>query len=123
VTAPAGGATGLVPGATTDVTISAQHGHERPTATVLGANMTIKSLTIADTVNAFRPQCRRQHPDDHPSDPGAGITMNTAVPASAIAANVALGADQTWTNNSANGLTVGGVVSGGYGLTKAGPAR
>jgi fibronectin-binding autotransporter adhesin len=46
--------------------------------------------------------------------------MNASVPASTIAARVALGADQTWTNDSANPLTVSGVVSGAFGLTKAG---
>ena len=39
------------------------------------------------------------------------------MPASTIAANVGLGANQTWTNNSSNPLTVSGGLSGGGALT------
>jgi len=52
---------------------------------------------------------------------GNGINMDSAAGALTISANVALGGNQTWTNNSTtNSLTVSGQVSGGFSLTKAG---
>jgi autotransporter-associated beta strand protein len=108
----------LVPGAATEVFISSSAVTTAPTATVLGANMTIASLTIADTVNGLV-----LNSDGNTLTIGtpAGLTMKANVPASVIAAKVALGTDQTWTNDSPETLTVSGVVSGGANtLTKAG---
>ena len=118
VTAVGGGATGVTPGSTTDVTFSATTIATVPTATVLGANMTIKGLTLADTVNAVA-----LNADGNTLTIGTdGITVNSTAQGGTIAAGVALGTGQTWTNNSSNGLTVSGVISGGGGnaLTTAG---
>jgi autotransporter-associated beta strand protein len=120
VTAAGGGATALVPGAGADLTISATTPTLAPTATVLGSNMTIKSLTIADTTNGLGLNADGNTLTITPASAATGITMNASVPASSIAANVALGANQTWTNDSANGLAVSGIVSGAFSLTKAG---
>jgi len=87
------------------------------TSSTLGADMTLRSLTIADTAVGLSLTA-----DGHTLaiTNSAGITVNSSVPASTIGANVALGADQTWTNDSANTLTVSGGVSGAFALTKAG---
>ncbi len=82
--------------------------------------MTIKTLTIADTTNGLGLNADGNTLTITPASAADGIIMAASVPASAIAANVALGAAQTWTNNSANGLSVSGVVSGAFALTKAG---
>jgi autotransporter-associated beta strand protein len=110
----------LVPGSGADVFIPATAPAVAATATTLGANMTIKSLTIADTANGLSLDADGNTLTITPGVATAGITMNANVPASTIAAKVALGASQTWTNDSAAPLTVSGVVSGAFGLTKAG---
>ena len=55
---------------------------------------------------------------------GTGIVMLSGAAASTISANIALGGNQTWTNNSANLLTIGGTsgntLSGNYNLTLTG---
>ncbi|CAN5493615.1 hypothetical protein BH10PLA1_BH10PLA1_00940 [soil metagenome] len=123
VTSASGGATALVPGAGADLTISANTVVSAPTAangTVLGADMTIKTLTIADTTNGLGLNADGYTLTITPSSSTTGITVNASVPASTIASNVILGGNQTWTNNSGNALTVSGVVSGASSLTKAG---
>ena len=116
-----GGATqALVPGPGADVVISNTIPVVAATATTLGASMTIKSLTIADTTNGLSLNADGNTLTITPDAATNGIVMHANVPASVIGANVALGADQTWTNHSANALTVSGTVSGGFALTKAG---
>jgi fibronectin-binding autotransporter adhesin len=107
----------LVPSTNANVYISATSPTVIPANTVLGDNMSIKSLTIQDTVNGLNLTA-----DGNTLMVGAGgIAMNASVPASTIGARVALGAAQTWTNNSANPLTFNGaVIPGGNTLTKAG---
>lgn len=106
----------LVPGSSTDVVISATLPGLAPTNTVLGADMTINSLTISDTTNGLGLtgdgyQLRTL---------AGGITMDASVPASTIGARVFPDGDQTWTNQSANPLTVSGVISGSSAITKSG---
>jgi autotransporter-associated beta strand protein len=120
VTAAAGGATGVVPGPDANVVISADSITTAPTATVLGASMTVKTLTISDTTNGLGLKADGSTLTITPTDANTGITVDASVPASQIAADVALGAAQRWTNNSANPLTVSGAVSGSGTLTKAG---
>ena len=109
----------LVPGSGADVFIAASP-TVAPTGTILGADMSIKTLTIQDTANGLGLNADGYTLTITPASSAVGITMNASVPASTIAANVALGASQTWTNISANSLTVSGRVSGGNDLTKAG---
>ena len=121
-----GTASAVVPGSTTDVVISSSNLGSpitpvlAATGTLLGTDMIIQSLTIADTATAFRLNADGYRLTISPIDSSTGITMNANIPASTISAIVALGASQTWTNNSGNSLTVSGAVSGGFSLTKAG---
>ena len=102
-----GSAQALVPGSGADLYISNSTVTTAPTATLLGANMSIKSLTINDTTNGLG-----LNADGYTLTVGAGgITVASSVPASTIAAPVVIGANQTWTNNSANLLTVSGGVN------------
>ena len=110
---PAGG---VVPGSACDVFFSAT-GAVQQSNVVLTADMSVNSLTFNDTT---------------PVTIGVGstLTLNSAGTgaSSAISANqsatincgVALAANSTWTVASAMSLTVGGVVSGGFSLSKAG---
>jgi autotransporter-associated beta strand protein len=110
----------LVPGATADLVFSAANSPGTMAGMTLGADMTLQSLTINNTATAFGLGADGYTLTLTPATPAGGLTLNTGVLASTIGANVALGADQTWTNNSTNTLTVSGVVSGGFSLTKAG---
>lgn len=113
---PAGTPQPLVPGGSTDAVISATAPGLPPTGTVLGADMTVNSLTIADTTHGLGLsgdgyQLRTL---------SGGITMSAGVPASSIGARLFPDGDQTWTNLSANSLTVSGVISGTSAITKSG---
>jgi autotransporter-associated beta strand protein len=92
-----------------------------PTATVLGANMTIGSLIIADTVNGLGLNDDGYFLTILPSTSSVGIAVGAGVPSSTIAERVVLGGAQTWSNNSASALTVSGGISGTGALTYAGP--
>ena len=107
---------GVVPGAACDVFFSASAAVQQANV-VLGADMSVNSLTFNDIA---------------PVTIGAGntLTLNSAGSgtASAISANqsatinsgLVLAANSTWTVANAMNLTVGGVVSGGFSLSKAG---
>ncbi|MCX6865690.1 MAG: autotransporter-associated beta strand repeat-containing protein, partial [Verrucomicrobia bacterium] len=112
-----GPVTPLVPGAGADVVISNAPVISPPTGTRLGADMTIRTLTIADTTNGLGLNADPYLLTITPANPATGITMNIGVPASTIATNIRLGASQTWTNNSANPLTVSGGVLEATALT------
>jgi autotransporter-associated beta strand protein len=112
----AGSAQALVPGSATNVIVSGNSPAEAPVATLLGADMTINSLTIADSVNGLG-----LNDDGYTLKLLAdGLTMTAGAAASSIAAKVGLDGDQTWTLGSANLLNVTGVLSGSSALTKAG---
>jgi fibronectin-binding autotransporter adhesin len=108
----AGTTTALVPGAAANIVISVTAPTVAPIGTTLGANMTIRSLTIADTTNGLGLNNDGNTLTLSPASATAGITMDTGVPASLIATPVALDAAQTWTNNSENPLTVSGTIGG-----------
>ncbi len=108
------GPTPLVPGVGAAVTFSAT-GAANQGAMVLGASMTIKSLTVSDT-NAVT-----LNADGNTLTIATGITVNSGAGAVTLNVPVTLGANQTWTNNSSNLLTIGGAVSlGAFNLTSAG---
>ena len=100
---------GLIPGSGASVTFGANS----TTAVTLGANMSITGLTLADTSShAFT-----LNADGNTLTIGTGgITINSGVTtASTIAASLALGGSQIWTNpntTAAKALTVSGVISG-----------
>jgi len=123
VTTAGGGATPLVPASGANVFISSTSPALAATGTVLGANMTIGTLTLSDTTNGLGLNADGNTLTIAPSSSASGITMTSGVPASTIAANVALGAAQTWSNDSGNAaLTASGVVSGTAPLTITGNA-
>jgi autotransporter-associated beta strand protein len=105
----------LSPGLGADVTVASSSG-----AATLGADMTLKSLTISDAANGLN---LNADGSTLTIAGAAGITMNNdSGTATTIAANVNLGVNQTWTNsNTNNALTISGAVSmGAFSLTKAG---
>jgi len=109
---------GLVPGSAADVTVDSSS--NAVTASVLGADMTINSLTISDNTNNFA-----LNRDGYSLTIGSGgITKNnTTTKTASIGANIVLGAAQSWSNtDTVNALSVSGVVSGGAAntLTKTG---
>jgi autotransporter-associated beta strand protein len=113
---PTGGVQALVPGADTHVIVAADSPVETPAANVLGADMTIGRLTIADAITGLQ-----LNDDGYTLKLLAdGLTTTADAAASSIAAKVGLDGDQAWTLDSANPLTVSGVVSGTSTLTKAG---
>jgi autotransporter-associated beta strand protein len=118
--ATSGGAVqSLVPGANTDVIVSSTSTTVPPVNTTLGSDMSIKSLTIADTANGLDLDAASR--DSYALTIGTGgITMQTGVPASSIGTPVILGGSQTWTNHSTNALTISGAISGNGDLTKSG---
>jgi len=109
------GATPLVPGAGATVHFSAT-GAANQSAMTLGAAMSIRNLVVNDT------SAVTLNADGHSLTiaNAAGITVNSGAGAVTLNAPVILGANQTWTNHSSNALTVGGVVSGAFSLTKSG---
>ncbi|MEI6714975.1 MAG: autotransporter-associated beta strand repeat-containing protein, partial [Verrucomicrobiota bacterium] len=113
-----GGSQALTPGPNALVTISNSTWYMAPTATVLGANMAIGGLNIADTTNGLG-----LNADGYALSVGtSGITLAASVPASSIASDLILSGSQSWTNNSGNLLNFNGgkVDTGGYLLTVAG---
>jgi fibronectin-binding autotransporter adhesin len=88
-------------------------------ATTLGQNLAIKSLTIDSNVTGAASIGGTNTLTLTPSSSSTGITVNSGT--LTISAPVALGANQTWTNNSAGTLTVSGAIAnGGNTLTLAG---
>ena len=108
----------LVPGPDTDVIISPSPS-VAPVGTTLGADMSIHGLTISDTANGLGLAASVK--DSYSLTlGGGGLTMDAGVPASLIAVPVVIAGDQTWSNSSANALTLSGPVSGEGDITKAG---
>ena len=112
--------TPLVPGAGTDVFFSAA-GATSPSAMTLGANMSIKSLSI----NApAAPETRTVTLNDDGYKltlAGAGgVTIYSGAGAVSLLPDLVLGSSQVWTNNSANLFTVGKVTNGASLLTVTG---
>lgn len=113
-----GAASGLVPGPTTDVFLSAQNRIGQDNM-LLGANMTIQSLTINGTSG---------DPVVLKGDDGKTLTITSATPittdagagSASLQGNIALSAPvATITVNSTNPLEIDGSISGGA-ITKAG---
>ncbi len=111
--------TGLVPGAAAAVTISATSATNQ-SGMILGADMTIDTLTISDTAAVSLDA------DGHAltianSAGSGGITIEALAGAAVINADIVLGGTTpTITHNGANDLVIGGVISGSGGLIKEG---
>jgi autotransporter-associated beta strand protein len=111
----------LTPGATADLIFSTSTSPGTMVGMTLGANMTVKTLTVNDTATAFGLLNDGYKLTITPGAATDGITLNAGLAASpTIGANIELGAAQTWTNNSGRTLTVSGIVSGANNLTTAG---
>ena len=110
------GATTLttLPGPTTNVFFSAT-GAQR-LSTVLGANLSVNSITF----NANSSGAVTIGGSNTLTVGAGGLTLNNNAPAATVSASsYVIAADQAWTNNSGNPLTVSANVSGGN-LTIAG---
>jgi fibronectin-binding autotransporter adhesin len=119
----------ILPNSNTNVIFTANSATNLSTA--LNQNFTINSLTFSGTGTSNTAGSTIAHGTGtnaltinaaalHGNTLGNGITVNAGSGANTISSNVALGAAQTWTNNSANALTVSGNISGGFGLTTTG---
>ncbi|MEI6713394.1 MAG: autotransporter-associated beta strand repeat-containing protein, partial [Verrucomicrobiota bacterium] len=105
----------LVPGSGAVVTFSGTSTVTAPTATVLGADMSIAGLVISDTAGLGLVA------DGNILTVGtSGVTMSSGVAASVLGAPIVLSGSQTWTNGGPNALTVSGAMSGTGMMTKAG---
>ncbi|MBU1910370.1 MAG: autotransporter-associated beta strand repeat-containing protein, partial [Verrucomicrobia bacterium] len=84
----------------------------------LNGNRTVRGLRITNTTTAIRFYNNRL------TIGRAGLVLGEAsVGAHAIASDVALGADQSWTNNSSYELSINGVLSGASALRKVGTGQ
>jgi len=120
--------TGLVPGASADVVFATGQTGKAQQSTVLGADMTVNSVTIDDatavtigagTQNNSLTLLSSSSTAGTVAAPGSAISVTANAASPTISSKVFLGSDQTW--NVANGktLTVSGIVDGNYSLTKA----
>jgi autotransporter-associated beta strand protein len=109
-----------LPGVTTDVFFNTTAPVAGNLTTTLGQNLTIKTLNFtADADSAVI--INGNTLTINPGSSSTGITIDGgAAGAVTISSTIALGAAQTWTNNSANPLTVAGAVTGAFGLAVAG---
>ena len=118
----------LTPSATTDVIFSATSPANEAN-TILGSDMTIKSLTISDT-NAIVISGSNPYPwlpgntlTISGTTGNTGLTVNAGAGKATVAANLFLtGSSQTLTVNNAGGLLVSGTLSAAYGIIKSGSA-
>ena len=110
----------LAPNSTNDLVFSTATSPGTMVGMTLGSDMSVRTLTINNTATAFGLLADGYTLTITPASSAAGITIGSSVLASTFAANVALGASQTWTNNSVNSLTVSGSVSGNFDITKQG---
>lgn len=124
-------ATGLTPGPASDVIFANGQTGKTLQNTVLGAAMTVNSVTIDDsttvtiaggTPNYLLTLLGTNATAGTVAAPGSAISVTAnANTTNTITARVLLGANQTWNVATNKTLTVSGVVDGNCSLTKAGP--
>ena len=120
VTSAGGGVTALVPGVLADVTFSANTVQTDPAATFLGADMSIKSLTIQDAVNGLNLGADAFTLTIE-NDSGADLTVASGAAAVTLDAGLVFtGATPTIVVDGSNGLSIGGTITSANGLTKTG---
>jgi autotransporter-associated beta strand protein len=121
-------ATPLTPSATADVIFANGQAGKTQQSTVLGADVTVKSVTIDDSVavtiaganGAVLTLMGTSGTAGTVASPGSAISVTANANAtSTISSMVNLGADQTWHVASGKTLAVSGIVGGNFGLTKA----
>jgi autotransporter-associated beta strand protein len=127
----AAGATdaGNVPGASTDVILSAGNRAGTAVATTLGASTTINSLTVNNgatsttinndgstlTINALADSNTASDNSYTGNPAGTGISITSGAGPVTINTPIVLGGNQSWTNASSNNFQVSNSVSGGAG--------
>ena len=118
-------ATGVVPGSTADAIFSSTTTPVQQ-STVLGADMTLKSVTFNDGTattlgggNILTLLSTVGTAGTGTAGGGSAITVTSAAANPTISANVALGASQTWNVANGKALLVSGAISGASNLTKA----
>ena len=126
---PAYTATALTPGSTADVIFANNQTGKTQQSTVLGADVTVNSVTIDDSVavtiaaganNAVLSLLSTlSTPGLVDGTPGSAITVAANAANPTISSRVNLGANQTWNVASGKTLTVSGDVVGDFSLTKA----
>ncbi len=111
---------GSTPGVTTDVVEAADNATSL--TQTLGGPLTINSLTFSSASNVtiasgdtLKIQAIASAVGGLGYLAGNGIVVKSGAGSSTINADVVLGANQAWTNNSSNLLTVGGSVTGSSG--------
>lgn len=120
-TTATGGATPLVPGASTNITFSAS-GSTGEGSMTLGNNVSVNSITVSETATPLVLAGTGGYTLTIGSTTNPGITVASGASAT-FNAPITLGTAQTWTSNSTTGaaLTVGGNVNNaGLLLTVAG---
>jgi autotransporter-associated beta strand protein len=129
-TTPAYTATPLTPGATADVIFANGQTGKTQQSTVLGADVTVNSVTIDDSTavtiagsnGAALTLMGTSGTAGTVASPGSAISVTANANAtSTISSRVNLGADQTWHVATNKTLAVSGIVGGTFGLTKASP--
>jgi fibronectin-binding autotransporter adhesin len=126
-TTPSYTATALTPGATADVIFANLQAGKTNQSTVLGADVTVKSVTIDDSVavtiagpnGAELTLMGASTNAGTVASPGSAISVTANAANPTISSRVNLGSDQTWHVASGKMLTVSGIVGGSFGLTKA----
>ena len=119
--------TALTPGATADVIFANGQAGKTQQSTVLGADVTVKSVTIDDGTavtiaganGAVLTLMGTSGTAGTVASPGSAISVTPNAASPTISSRVILGADQTWHVASGKTLTVSGIVGGNFGLTKA----
>jgi fibronectin-binding autotransporter adhesin len=121
--------TALTPGATANVIFSNTLTGRTQQSTVLGSDVTVNSLVIADATAvtvagangaALTLMSGLSTAGLVDGTPGSAITVtSTANATSTINSKLSLGSNQTWNVASGKTLAVGGAVSGDFSLTKA----
>ena len=124
-------ATALTPGSTANVVFSSTLSGRAQQSTVLGMDVTVNSVVIADgtavTIGGANGatltlMSSLSTPGLVDGTPGGAITVtSTANATSTISSKVNLGSNQTWNVAGGKTLAVSGEVSGGFSLTKADP--
>ncbi len=121
-------ATALTPGSTANVIFANGQVGKTQQSTVLGADVTVNSVTIDDSTavtiaganGAALTLLSTSGTAGTVASPGSAISVTSNANAtSTISSQVVLGANQTWNVASGKTLAVSGIVSGNYSLTKA----
>ena len=118
---PTGTETQQIPGATTNVFFSADSAANAGNTT-LGADFAINSLHLIGSVGGGPVQIgggtlTLYASNANGNTSGSGISVAVGSGAHTISSTVRLGADQTWTNTSADTLTLSGGIRGGFALS------